>query len=743
MAGLCALVIIVLSAPLQADTPGSSTDRGAPQLGFLAASRAGQQSYERAALDAPTPQSARATLRRLTEEPHVAGTPEDYDTAVYVRDELAKLGFEAELAEYHVLLNHPGEGPVWVHPSLRLVAPTEQDLPVIEEPNDYDKDSTHPRLLPAFHGYGAGGSATGEVVYANYGREEDFKALEGMGITVKGRIVLVRYGGLFRGLKVKFAQQRGAAGVLIYSDPADDGYMRGDIYPDGPMRPPSAIQRGSVQFLSSGPGDPGTPGYPSLADAKRVAYEDIAEIARIPSLPISYAAAEPILRALGGDAVPEGWQGGLPFAYHVGPGPATVSMNVTQHYAVRPIWNVIATLPGAVEPSQWILVSNHRDAWTFGAADPGSGSTVMLETARALAAAYQAGWRPRRTIKLCSWDGEEYGLLGSVEWGEHHAKQLTQTGALVINVDAPITGDNPGFSGVPSWRDAALECAWAVDDPRSGEPIAKKWLAKQREGWAKSEPVVPNVAEPPFVPMLGTMGSGSDYTVFLDHLGIPAFDLGFGGRYGVYHSAFDNVYWMEHFTDSEYAYHTACARFVTLFLMRAATAEVLPMRFGSYAEALERHVRDLRTRQVQKRRALDPERTDRSNDPIDPDFAGVAAAIDTFRASAEQLDETLAGLERREQPADRLTAVNVALMQVERAFIDDAGLPGRTWFKHVLFAPGATTGYEAWPLPGLRQAIEANDAELFAREAARLVRHIDAARARLDAARQAAERAGT
>ena len=408
-------------------------------IGFAPASRAAEACAEAIAVATPTPENARSWLRTLTEEPHVAGTPADKKTAEFVRDKLESWGWDVEMVEYEVLLNYP-IGPV----KLSILRPGEADLPVNETPNDRDKDSASPDAWPAFHGYAVSGEATGQVVYANLGRVEDFNALEKMDIDVKDKIVLVRYGGLFRGLKVLNAQKRGASGILIYSDPIDDGYAKGDVYPNGPFRPESAIQRGSVQFLSLGPGDPSTPGWPSVKDAKRLPIDphngfvtshgsayvypfnsDPAPIrsfmdsdqaqfrqkvqewekttglkrddyyATIPSLPISYEAVRPILEKLAGPNVPDGWQGGLPFAYHVGPGPVEVEFSVAYDYKIRPIWNVIATLKGHVEPDRWVMLGNHRDAWTYGAVDPSSGTSATLEACRALGEAKKAGWTPR------------------------------------------------------------------------------------------------------------------------------------------------------------------------------------------------------------------------------------------------------------------------------------------------------------------------------------------------------------
>ncbi len=488
-------------------------------IGFAPASRPGQSAAEARALAVPTPDKARAWLRALTEEPHVAGTHADYETALFVRDRLREWGWQTEIAEYEVLLNYPSPGG----PKVEIVRPTKQTLKVIEDAYTPDKDSASPAVFPAFHGYGVSGDVIGQVVYANYGRPEDFDALQRMGVEVRGKIVLVRYfGNLFRGLKVLNAQKRGAAGILIYSDPADDGYMKGDIWPNGPYRPESGIQRGSVQFLPYGPGDPSTPGTPSLKGAKRLPidpmngfplgpradvsvanpneqamanWEKVSGLKRneyypsIPSLPISYESARPILEGLGDPVVPAGWQGGLPFAYHVGPGPVEVHFSTWQDYQIRTIWNVIATIRGSVEPERWVMVGNHRDAWVYGAVDPSSGTAATMEACRALGAAVKAGWKPRRTLIYANWDAEEYGLVGSTEWAEHHADELSQKAVLMLNVDSAAGGNDLNIDGVPSLRDLILEAAGAIVDPRSGQSVRDVWMSRRRASWANEEPL--------------------------------------------------------------------------------------------------------------------------------------------------------------------------------------------------------------------------------------------------------------
>lgn len=697
---------------------------GAPaqsSLGFSPGSRDAQEKMERVFLETPTPQSARKWLAALTEDAHVAGTPAEKRVADYVRDRFKEFGLEVEVVHYDVYLNHPK------NVSLKLVAPVEATLSLREETYDVDKDSSPRGVFPAFHGYGASGRAEGDVVYVNYGSKGDFDRLATLGVSVQGKIALVRYGAVFRGLKVKEAQDRGALGVLIYSDPADDGYMRGDIYPDGPMRPPSAIQRGSVQFLSLGPGDPSTPGWPSVPGAKRVGREAMLTVPKIPSLPISYGEAEKILRRMGGPRVPDEWQGGLPFAYHLGPGAAAVAMDVEMDEGLKPIYNVVAKIPGTSEPEALVILGNHRDAWTHGAVDPNSGTASMLETARGLGAAVKAGWKPKRTILLASWDAEEYGLVGSTEWAEDHAKELSGAVAY-LNLDASVTGSALDVNGVPSLRDVVRDAAGDIAEPKAGGTLLSAWERRQREAWARDAAVDLSSPDSAFDLRLNPLGSGSDYTSFLDHLGVPAIDFGFNGPYGVYHAVYDNFRWMEKFGDPEFLYHAAAARLYGLLAMRLSAADVVPLRFSSYAPSLRVDLDNLRRNAIRKSRA--PEAASKPG-RLQADFSPVIQALEEFGAAGVAADKAVdAALSVGRVPA----GLTGALAAVERAFINDAGLPKRPWFKHVIFAPGTTTGYAPWPFPGLTQAVEDGDSALFAAERDRVVAALRLGTERLRAA---------
>jgi N-acetylated-alpha-linked acidic dipeptidase len=771
--GMISPVILILAAIVGVDPA-----LGAEPIGFTPKSAEAHRTAEAHALTVPTPENARRWLRILTAEPHVAGTPADHKTAVFVRDKLREWGWKAEIAEMEVLLNYP-----WSQ-SLKLTRPNSLIFNLDEAPVATDKDSASAAAFGAFNGYGPSGIATGQVIYVNYGRPEDFDALQKMGIDVKDKIVLVRYGELFRGLKVWNAQKRGAKGILIFSDPGDDGFAKGDVYPNGRFRSGSAIQRGSVQFLSLGPGDPSTPFGPSTKRAKRIPFDEydgftlwdgVSDLSRgrpsvkqwedstglkredyyatIPSLPISYDTAHEILKVLAGPNVPSGWQGGLPLAYHVGPGPAEVQLMVSMEYKLRPIWNVIATIPGTVEPDKWVMLGNHRDAWVYGAVDPSSGTAATLETCRALGEAVKHGWKPRRTLVYASWDAEEYGLVGSTEWAEEHADELKKKAVLMLNVDSAVAGPELTLSGVPSLRDFVLEAAGTMTDVRSGRNLRDLWTEARRKAWASSSPLVlhdpiwddhhdssagsKSSATRGFVAQMNWLGSGSDYTVFVDHLGIPAVDGGFRGGYGVYHSIYDNFNWMEKFGDPEFLSHATAARLYTLIAMRAAAANVVPLRFVPYGLALRTHVDELRL--IHARRVRQGESSD-SKPP--GEFAGLpdlVRAVREFQARAEELDRAAEELTRHDTIApDKLAAVNDAIANVERAFAFADGLPGRPWFKHSVYAPGLTTGYAAWPLPAIRQALEDKKPDALATAVAKTVGQIQKA---AEALKNAADRA--
>ncbi len=663
-----------------------------------------QRRWEELFRAVPAPESAREHLRRLTAVPHVAGTKEDYATALYVRDQIRSYGIPSELKEYDVLLNYPKQPGI-----VELItAQGRERLTLKEAVIAADPSSSNPNIIPLFNGYSPSGDVTAPLVYVNYGLPPDYEALKKIGVDVKGKIAIARYGNSFRGVKAKVAEDQGALGLIIYSDPADDGYVQGDVYPKGPWRPASSAQRGSVQYLFKAPGDPLTPGKPSVPGVPRLKMEEADNLTRIPVQPMSYGDAKRLLEPLHGPVRPKGFQGGLPFPYHVGgTDHVRVHLKTQMDYQVRKIWNVISRIDGNVEKDRWVIMGNHRDAWTFGAVDPNSGTTAMLEAARGFGSLLKDGWKPRRTLLLCSWDGEEYGLLGSTEWAEEYADELKQKAVAYLNMDAAVSGSNFGASSVPSMWKLIRSATRDVKDPKSGKTIYQQWQDRSREQLPEAELTDAETGSDTQIAeaRIGALGSGSDYTPFLQHLGIPSSDMGFGGDYGVYHSAYDSFYWMSHFGDPTFAYHVAAARLWGTVAMRLSDSPGLPLDYRDYALQVREYFNEsMKTAKLRKLSSGLPEKL-------------MIEAIQNFSGEAERVEkareDTVAEIDRsrieaRPQPRDaaRLRGINDALIAVERAFTDKRGLRGRRWYTHQIYAPGSYTGYAAQPLPDFRQALE-------------------------------------
>ncbi len=541
---------------------------------------------------------------------------------------------------------------------------------------------------------------TGEVVYANYCRPEDFSKLKEMGIDFKGKIVLCRYGGNFRGVKVYIAQQQGAAGVLIYSDPADDGYYRGDMYPHGPYRPATAVQRGSVQFMFKYPGDALTPGVasrPDLPASERLPLDKVTSLPSIPSEPLSYHDASPILEHLGGPDAPREWQGALPFTYHVGPG-VKVHMDLKMDYEYSTIWDVIGTVEGTEFPDEWVVAGNHRDAWVYGAVDPNSGTAAMLEAVHGVGALLKTGWKPKRRIVFCSWDAEEWGLIGSTEWAEDNASHLAHAVAY-FNTDVGVSGPNFEASAVPSLKEFVRDVAKAVSSPKGGT-VYDEWKKAQadeahhrrsngvEEHGARENARVDNDVN------VGDLGSGSDFTPFIQHLGVPSTDIGSGGPYGVYHSVFDNYAWFVMNADPTFVYEQEMARVFGLEVLHMADADVLPYDYATYGKEISAYL------DAAQKKA---------------DEAGLTGINFTeAKAAAEKFTQLAEKVRAKQQTAasdspQQLAALNAQLRDVEEGFLSAAGLPNRPWFKHTIYAPGEYTGYAAVVIPGVNEAIDAKD----------------------------------
>ena len=652
--------------------------------GFTPTSSISQKKYEEAFKQLTSPETCRQELRRLTEEPHLAGTENSYKVAQYLYNRYQEYGLEAQIYEYEVYLPYPIEVRV------EMIAPTHYLAAGKEESWGWDKDSYETNIVAGYNAYSPDGDVTADLVYVNRGLPDDYRKLSDMGILVEGKIAIARYGGSYRGVKAKIAGDQGAVGLIIYSDPADDGYMKGDVYPRGPWRSADAIQRGTVKYISQHAGDPLTPGWASTKDAHRIPISEATDLPQIPVAPLAYRDAEPLLKMLAGPNVPKGWQGGLPFAYHVGPGPAKVRLKVRSEHKNRPIYNVIAKLKGTENPDQWVILGNHHDAWVYGAADPGSGTATLLEVARCLGQLAQEGHRPKRTLVFASWDAEEFGIIGSAEWAEDLKVELQQKAVAYLNVDTAATGTEFYASAVPSLKPLVREVTQTVMDPQTHQTVYEAWRQDQEN----------------HVPRVGNLGSGSDHSPFIGHLGIPSITMGFYGPYGVYHAMQDNFYWMEHFGDPTFRYHVAMAQIWGIMALRLAGADILPFDYATYADELLSYLKALQNENKHS--------TITKNSP-----ERLRTLLREWEIIAADLHKDLATrLENGEYVETAM--INRSLQGLEQILTSESGLSLRPWFKHLAYAPGLHTGYAAALFPGIQDALQMNDEEQASVEVDRL-----------------------
>jgi N-acetylated-alpha-linked acidic dipeptidase len=667
--------------------------------GFTSDGGTAQRMLERQFRALPDPDRLREYMREITEEPHHAGGPGSRKVAEYILAKFKSWGLDASIEQTEALLPFPTER------RLELVAPERFVAMLKEPPVAADRDSADEGQLPTFNAYSADGDVTADLVYVNYGIPEDYEQLRKLNIDVKGKIVIARYGRSWRGIKPKVAWEHGAVGCIIYSDPRDDGYFQGDSYVEGAWRPEQGVQRGSVMDMPVYPGDPLTPGWGSEAGGRKLNRSEAVTLLKIPVLPISYGDALPLLRNLKGVVAPEAWRGALPITYHVGPGPAKVHLKLAFDWQVRPLYNVIARIPGSESPDEWIIHGNHHDAWVNGASDPTSGNVALMETARGLAELLKTGWKPKRTIVFASWDGEEWGLMGSTEWAEKHQEELRRKAVVYINSDSTGKGWL-GMSGSHSLQAFVNEVARDVSDPRgSGMSVleAKRArLADQAKTGAERDTIRSrrDVA-------IEALGSGSDYTVFLDHLQIASLDLGFsgdGGGVGVYHSVYDSFHWYTNFSDGKFTHGVALSQTMGTALLRLANADVLPFEFRGTAETLRRYVDEIDKLMATGSDSEGTASTGRKLDldPLRSALGKLSKAADTYERALTRVPSTT----RRALEAPRLAEINRILYSTERAFRHDAGLPRRPWFKHLAYAPGLYTGYGVKTLPGIREGIE-------------------------------------
>lgn len=730
--------ILALALVLSLSTAGADETL----RGYTAASSRAQREWEAKFRAIPDPDRLRENMKRLTARPHHLGSPYGRKIAEWLLAQFRAWGLDAEIEVFEPMFPTPKERV------LEMVSPA-RFIAKLEEPAVAADPATSQRAeqLPTYSAYSIDGEVTAPLVYVNYGMPDDYERLERFGVSVRGAIVIARYGNGWRGVRPKLAAEHGAVGCIIYSDPQDDGYFEGPAFPAGPFRPAGGVQRGSVVEMTKYPGDPLTPGAGATAGAKRLPLREAATLTKIPTLPVSYADAQPLLAALGGPIAPREMRGALPITYSLGPGPARVHLKVQSNWKLTPLYNVIARIPGSDLADEWVLRGNHHDAWVIGAEDPISALSPMLEEARAMGELRKQGWRPRRTIVFCAWDGEEPGLLGSTEWGETHAAELAAHAVAYINSD----NNSRGFlraGGSHTLEKLLNGVAKDVPDPETGLTVWKRLqLARiaspnTRED-ARNRPDL----------RLGALGSGSDYTVFLDHLGVPALNLAFGGfdgDGGVYHSIYDDYYWYTHFSDADFRYGRALAQTAGTIVMRLAGADLLPHSFINLADAVRRYAGELhkllQARQdevIERNRQIEEGVFAAANDPraktvpparedVPPalEFAALDKAAESLNRSAQRYEEALAGA-----PLDRLNLpeINRQLLESERRLTDPAGLPGRPWYRHLIYAPGEYSGYGAKTIPGVREAIEQKRWEDAQREIARAAKTIEAEAALIDA----------
>ncbi|HVV65157.1 MAG TPA: transferrin receptor-like dimerization domain-containing protein [Rhizomicrobium sp.] len=698
-----------------------------------AAAATSTDSLERRFDAAIDPAEMSSWMRLMAAEPNNVGTAHDRQNAQWELQKFKEFGWDAHIETFQALYPTP------VKESLELLGPKPYRVRLDEPPIKGDSSATAKHKgLPAYLVYQGDGDVTAPLVYVNYGMRDDYKTLERLGVSVKGKIVIARYGAGWRGLKPRLAADHGALGCIIYSDPSDDGYSVESVYPKGPARPPEGIQRGSVADMTLYPGDPLTPGVAATADAKRLAIKDSPAVLHIPAIPISYADAKVLLSTLDGRTVPESWRGRLPITYRVGPSAAKVHLMVKSDWSLKPVYDVVAMLSGSTWPDQWVLRGNHHDGWVFGADDPLSGQVALLEEAKALGELVKTGWRPKRTIVYLSWDGEEPGLLGSTEWAEAHAAELKQKAVLYINSDSNGRGALE-VEGSHDLQHFVNQVAAAVDDPETHVSVGERLRAFIRveaatggggdaEAKARLKEDAKLAADPTKDFPIGALGSGSDYSAFIEHLGLDALNIGYGGEGssgGIYHSRYDTFEHYERFGDPGFAYEGALAKTVGRLVMRAADSDLPIQQAGDFAGTMESYLNELKKLEKDKREAAeiqDKMLADRSYQlAADPtktsgvptalkavptiDLAPLEAAVTRLKASAKAYDDALAanGASLSSDAAERLRDL---MLTIDQTLTMDVGLPERPWYRNLVYAPGRFTGYGAKTLPGVREAIE-------------------------------------
>jgi N-acetylated-alpha-linked acidic dipeptidase len=690
-------------------------------FGYTAQTSVPERDWEKKFQDGIVPANVRENMRRLSARPHHVGSPYDKDNAEWMLARFKEWGFDAHIETFDVLFPTPKERV------LELVAPTQFRAKLQEPALAIDPTSSQTsEQLPTYNAYSIDGDVTAPLVYVNYGNRDDYEQLDRLGVSVKGAIVIARYGEGWRGIKPKVAGEHGAVGCIIYSDPKGDGYFQGEDYPEGGWRPREGVQRGSVMDTDY-PGDPLTPGVGAVPGAKRLAIKDAKTITKIPVLPISYSDALPFLSALRGQVSPEAWRGGLGITYHVGPGPARVHLKVTSNWDSKPVNDVIATLRGSTIPDQWVIRGNHHDAWVNGADDPIAGMAPELEEARMLGELHKQGWSPKRTIIYCAWDGEEPGLLGSTEWVETHIDELRKHAVLYVNTD----GNERGFLGVGGTQDLETVISAVARDINDPEKNISVWQRAHLHAILHAKDAEERAQIRKRTNLhVDALGDGSDYTSFQDFAGVPALDIGFGNEDegDQYHSIYDDFYWYTHFADTDFAYGRALGQTAGTAMMRMADADLLPYDYAPQADTIGKYETDLekllkdkqdefteRNLEIQEgvfTATADPHKTSVAPpvETVPPfmNFAPMKNSIELLKKSADRYSKALEKFKSGNATISpqSLDAVNADLLGISRLFLNEKGLPERPWFKNQIYAPGAYTGYGAKPIAAVREYMD-------------------------------------
>lgn len=745
------LVIFALFLPSSVFSADQNT-----LVGYSPSSSQGEREWEVKFRAIPDPANLREDMRRLSARPHHVGSVYDKDNAEWILARFKEWGLDAHIETFNVLFPTPKVRVLEMVEPMKFTAKLEEPALAIDPTSNQKSEQ-----LPTYNAYSIDGDVTAPLVFVNYGLPEDYEKLERLAVSVKGAIVIAKYYHSWRGVKPKVAAEHGAIGCLIYSEPQDDGYTRDVVFPQGPMRNPDGVQRGSVMdFASASPGDPLTPGVGATPDAKRLSLKEAKSLSKIPVLPISYGDAQPLLATLKGPMAPNEWRGTLPISYHVGPGPAKVHLKVEFNWDIKPVNDVIAKIPGSVAPDEWIIRGNHHDAWVNGAEDPVSGTSPLLEEARALGLLLKQGWKPRRTIIYAAWDGEEPMLLGSTEWVETHAEELRQHAAVYINTD----GNDRGLfqmGGSHSLEQFINGVARDIEDPETKMTV---WERAHLSQIAKAKDEERKELRQRADLRIEALGSGTDFTAFLDHLGIASLNLGYGGEdeQGIYHSIYDDFYWYTHFSDTEFVYERALAQTIGTSVMRLADAEVLPFDFVDFADTVHKYIKDLEKLLADKQEEIrernqeleegvfkatfDPRRPTVApvHEEVPPhlNFAPLENAAEMLTRSAERYQKALAKKQSGlgDMQEETLRGLNAKLMESERKLTNDDGLPRRPWYKHLLYAPGVYSGYGVKTVPGVREGIEQKrypEAEL---EIARVAKALEVEAGLIDSAAEVLEK---